>query len=123
FFFFQAEDGIRDFHVTGVQTCALPIYLEIRLPEMLYERVVEVDERVLADGTVEIQLDEEAARRDLQAAYDAGIRSTAIVFMHAYRYHDHEQRVAEIARETVSPQCSSRVVVCATLPPHGSAVP
>src|SRR5690606_40399905 len=26
FFFFQAEDGIRDFHVTGVQTCALPIY-------------------------------------------------------------------------------------------------
>src|SRR5436309_12429132 len=27
FFFFQAEDGIRDFHVTGVQTCALPIYL------------------------------------------------------------------------------------------------
>src|SRR5690606_40040443 len=27
FFFFQAEDGIRDFHVTGVQTCALPIWL------------------------------------------------------------------------------------------------
>src|SRR5690606_39573820 len=27
FFFFQAEDGIRDFHVTGVQTCALPIFL------------------------------------------------------------------------------------------------
>src|SRR5690606_40108499 len=26
FFFFQAEDGIRDFHVTGVQTCALPIF-------------------------------------------------------------------------------------------------
>src|SRR5690606_40198534 len=30
FFFFQAEDGIRDFHVTGVQTCALPISIEIR---------------------------------------------------------------------------------------------
>src|SRR5690606_39711690 len=28
-FFFQAEDGIRDFHVTGVQTCALPIYRRI----------------------------------------------------------------------------------------------
>src|SRR5690606_40644177 len=28
FFFFQAEDGIRDFHVTGVQTCALPIFAE-----------------------------------------------------------------------------------------------
>src|SRR5690606_40428408 len=29
FFFFQAEDGIRDFHVTGVQTCALPICLSV----------------------------------------------------------------------------------------------
>src|SRR5690606_40496088 len=28
FFFFQAEDGIRDFHVTGVQTCALPIWVK-----------------------------------------------------------------------------------------------
>src|SRR5690606_39813813 len=28
-FFFQAEDGIRDFHVTGVQTCALPIFLDL----------------------------------------------------------------------------------------------
>src|SRR5690606_40139607 len=32
FFFFQAEDGIRDFHVTGIQTCALPIYMAVRLP-------------------------------------------------------------------------------------------
>src|SRR5436309_6782285 len=30
FFFFQAEDGIRDFHVTGVQTCALPICLRVK---------------------------------------------------------------------------------------------
>src|SRR5690625_7401187 len=29
YFFFQAEDGIRDGHVTGVQTCALPIYVEL----------------------------------------------------------------------------------------------
>src|SRR5690606_40832897 len=43
FFFFQAEDGIRDFHVTGVQTCALPIYYyflaspqAIILSKMLY---------------------------------------------------------------------------------------
>src|SRR5690606_41884206 len=32
-FFFQAEDGIRDFHVTGVQTCALPIYQKLDRPE------------------------------------------------------------------------------------------
>src|SRR5690606_39974844 len=31
-FFFQAEDGIRDFHVTGVQTCALPISLGVLVP-------------------------------------------------------------------------------------------
>src|SRR5690606_39377510 len=36
FFFFQAEDGIRDFHVTGVQTCALPIYALARLSERFY---------------------------------------------------------------------------------------
>src|SRR5690606_40484184 len=34
FFFFQAEDGIRDFHVTGVQTCALPIWSTDREPEI-----------------------------------------------------------------------------------------
>src|SRR5207253_6024939 len=32
FFFFQAEDGIRDGHVTGVQTCALPIYEALTMP-------------------------------------------------------------------------------------------
>src|SRR5690606_6176572 len=37
FFFFQAEDGIRDFHVTGVQTCALPI---LRRPTLAHSRVV-----------------------------------------------------------------------------------
>src|SRR2546430_4839498 len=35
FFFFQAEDGIRDLTVTGVQTCALPIFLPTRIPNLL----------------------------------------------------------------------------------------
>src|SRR5690606_40611587 len=34
-FFFQAEDGIRDFHVTGVQTCALPIYIGLQSQQPL----------------------------------------------------------------------------------------
>ncbi|MEQ8667445.1 MAG: hydantoinase B/oxoprolinase family protein [Rhodospirillales bacterium] len=71
----------------------------IRLPEMLYNRVVEIDERLAADGTVLTPLDTDAARVALQDAFDDGIRSVAIVFMHGYRYHDHEIRVAEIARE------------------------
>src|SRR5690606_40999761 len=37
-FFFQAEDGIRDFHVTGVQTCALPICGKDRPPSSRFHR-------------------------------------------------------------------------------------
>ena len=46
FFFFQAEDGIRDFHVTGVQTCALPIFTldeTYELIDMYYEEGGEVE--------------------------------------------------------------------------------
>src|SRR5690606_40969116 len=47
-FFFQAEDGIRDFHVTGVQTCALPISLELHIKkiETEIEKNVELDEQL-----------------------------------------------------------------------------
>ncbi len=78
----------------------------IVLPEMLYEDVVEVPERMGAHGDVVMPLDEDAARAGLQAAYDDGIRSLAIAFVHGYRYHDHENRVAEIAAEIGFPQIS-----------------
>jgi 5-oxoprolinase (ATP-hydrolysing) len=71
----------------------------IVLPEMLYERVLEVDERVMADGTVLTKLDEESARAGMQLAFDAGIRSIAILLMHGYRFTAHEKRLAMIARE------------------------
>ena len=58
----------------------------IVLPELLYERVVEADERVGAHGDVVTPLDEAALQRDLQAAFDTGIRGCAIVFVHGYRY-------------------------------------
>src|SRR5690606_39747623 len=41
FFFFQAEDGIRDFHVTGVQTCALPISAVVAYGQILPRAVLE----------------------------------------------------------------------------------
>ncbi len=69
------------------------------LPELLYSRVVEVDERVMADGTVETPLDLAGAERDIRDAYDAGYRSVAILFMHGYRYSDHERQVAALCRE------------------------
>ncbi len=71
----------------------------IVLPEMLYEQVIEVAERLTARGDVLDEPDPEIVARDLQAAYDKGIRSAAIVFMHGYRFPAHEQTVAAIARE------------------------
>ena len=71
----------------------------IELPELLYERVVEVPERLKADGEVLLALDEAATRAGLRAAYDDGIRACAVVLMHGYRYSGHETRVAEIARD------------------------
>ncbi len=71
----------------------------IVLPDPLYAQVLEVDERLGADGRVRRPLDEEGARRGLQSAYAAGLRACAIVFMHAYKTPGHERRVAEIARD------------------------
>jgi 5-oxoprolinase (ATP-hydrolysing) len=71
----------------------------IVLPELLYQRVIEAQERVGADGTVVEPLDEDHLRERLWAACDAGLRSVAIVFMHGYRYPAHEQAAARLARE------------------------
>jgi 5-oxoprolinase (ATP-hydrolysing) len=71
----------------------------ILLPELLYESVIEIDERVTAEGEVLRSVDLGAARRDLQRAFDAGIRAAAIVFMHGYRHTAHEKAVARLARE------------------------
>src|SRR5438552_647945 len=70
----------------------------IVLPEMLYAKVVEVEERVGARGDVVLPLDVDKARADLRAAFAEGYRSIAIVFMHGYRFTDHESRVAELAK-------------------------
>ncbi|WP_309731055.1 hydantoinase/oxoprolinase N-terminal domain-containing protein, partial [Chamaesiphon sp. OTE_75_metabat_556] len=73
---------------------------EILLPAMLYDRVVEVTERHTAQGEelIPVQIDD-ALTQSLQTAYEDGIRSCAIVFLHGYRYHTHELQVAELARE------------------------
>src|SRR4029077_3712324 len=91
--------GFRDALRIGYQARPKIFAKEIVKPEMLFERVVEVDERVRADGTVESEPDLEAVRADLAAALADGIKAVAIVFMHAYRYPAHEQRVATLARQ------------------------
>jgi 5-oxoprolinase (ATP-hydrolysing) len=71
----------------------------IQLPTMLYDAVVEVDERMGAHGDVVRPPDLEGARRQLQAVFEAGIRACAIVFMHGYRYSQHERQIAQLAHE------------------------
>ncbi|TJV17570.1 hydantoinase B/oxoprolinase family protein [Mesorhizobium sp.] len=72
---------------------------EIILPEQLYERVIEVNERVLADGSVERLLDIAACRPAIKQAKADGIDAVAIVFMHAWKYPDHEKAVAKVCRK------------------------
>ncbi len=79
----------------------------IVLPELLYERVIEAQERVGAHGDVIEPLDEQHLKERLWAAYDAGLRSAAIVFMHGYRYTAHEEAAARIAREVGFTQVSA----------------
>jgi 5-oxoprolinase (ATP-hydrolysing) len=99
-------EGFRDALKIGYQGRADIFAKNITKPEQLYERVLEVDERVLADGTVEAEPDLDLVRRNLAAAYADGIRACAIVFMHSYRYPAHEQAVAAIAREVGFSQVS-----------------
>ncbi len=78
----------------------------IVLPSQLYDHVIEIDERIRVDGSIETALDEEAARAGFEAAYEEGYRAIAILLMHGWQYQDHEARLAEIACETGFTQIS-----------------
>ena len=92
-------EGFADALRIGYQNRPKLFERHIKLPEQLYERVVEVKERLDAQGQVLTPLDLKAARAGLEAAYGDGIRSTAILLMHAYRYPEHEKKLAALARE------------------------
>ena len=78
----------------------------IVLPDMLYETVIEADERVSAHGEIIAPLDDKKLRQDLEALYARGFRSVAVVLMHAYRYPQHERVAADLARLTGFSQVS-----------------
>ncbi|WP_375589210.1 hydantoinase B/oxoprolinase family protein [Hoeflea alexandrii] len=98
--------GMRDLLRIGYQNRPRLFDLKIVLPELLYSDVIEVDERLAADGEVIQPLDDDEVREALIQAYADGYRSVAVALMHAYRFHDHENRIAEIAREIGFPQIS-----------------
>jgi 5-oxoprolinase (ATP-hydrolysing) len=110
--------GFGDLLRIGNQDRPAIFDLKIHKPEMLYERVVEADERlrilrpieVAADGPVVVgitgdrmeirtPLDIEGLRPQLQELLDDGIRSLAVALMHAYAWPDHESAVGRLAEE------------------------
>src|SRR5262245_19354952 len=98
--------GFRDALRIGYQARPKIFARQIIKPDMLYERVVEVAERVRADVIVEQAPDLAAVRDALVRARQDGIAAVAVVFMHAYRHPEHERAVAALARELGFPQVS-----------------
>ncbi len=91
--------GFADMLRIGNQARPRLFDLDVRLPELLHERVAEIGGRVAVDGTDIEALDEDAARAALRTAFAEGIRAVAIVLMHAWAHPEHEQRLGAIARE------------------------
>ncbi|MDO0931469.1 hydantoinase B/oxoprolinase family protein [Streptomyces sp. DG2A-72] len=89
--------GFRDALRIAYQNRPRIFARRIELPELLYERVIEVDERIAADGTVLRAPDLDALAGLLQEAYDDGIRAMAVVCMHSHLHPAHEQAVGELA--------------------------
>ncbi|WP_414513391.1 hydantoinase/oxoprolinase family protein [Nostoc sp. PCC 9305] len=91
--------GFKDALRIGYQNRPNIFARHIILPTMLYEQVIEIDERYDANGNKLIPINIEQVKSDLQAVYHTGIRSCAIVFMHSDRYPEHEQEIAQLAQE------------------------
>ncbi|MFS8036871.1 hydantoinase B/oxoprolinase family protein [Xanthobacter sp. AM11] len=98
--------GFRDALRIGYQARPKIFAKKIVLPDMLFEQVLEVDERVRADGTVEAAPNLAAVRAELEAARAEGIVAVAIAFMHGYRHPAHERQVAALARQVGFAQVS-----------------
>jgi 5-oxoprolinase (ATP-hydrolysing) len=105
--------GFRDAIRIAYQNRPDIFALNVTLPRMLYEEVVEADERIDAAGNVLIDLDEEKLRETLSDLRErTGIESCAIVFMHGYKYPKHEQRAAALAREAgFTEVCASHATI------------
>ncbi|WP_327120738.1 hydantoinase B/oxoprolinase family protein [Streptomyces sp. NBC_01341] len=114
-------EGFRDALKIAYQNRPRLFDRRILLPEAVYDRVVEVPERVDARGAVVRPLDRPAVAERLRAAADEGIRSAAVVLMHGYRHPEHERAVAEEARTAGFTQisCSHEVSPLIKLVPRG----
>jgi 5-oxoprolinase (ATP-hydrolysing) len=98
--------GFRDALRIGYQNRPRLFDRHIVLPELLYERVLEVEERLSAQGEVLTAIKPEESRAELVRAFADGIRAIAIIFMHGYRFPQHERAFAQLAREVGFSQIS-----------------
>ena len=98
--------GFKDALRIGYQNRPDIFAREIILPELLYEKVLEIEERMDAQGNELIALNLEKIETDLTEIYQSGIRSCAIIFMHSYHYPHHEKQVAKIAEKVGFTQIS-----------------
>ncbi|MET8448169.1 hydantoinase B/oxoprolinase family protein [Streptomyces sp. NPDC005209] len=113
--------GFRDALRIAYQNRPRIFARRIELPELLYERVVEADERIAADGTVLRAPDLDALEGPLREAYDDGIRAVAVVCMHSHLHPAHERAIGELAARVGFPQISlsSEVSPLMKLVPRG----
>ncbi|MCX4785362.1 MULTISPECIES: hydantoinase B/oxoprolinase family protein [unclassified Streptomyces] len=114
-------EGFRDALRIAYQNRPRLFDRRILLPEAVYDRVIEVPERVDAHGRVVTPLDREAVAERLRAARADGLRSAAVVLMHGYRHFAHERAVAAEARAAGFTQisCSHEVSPLIKLVPRG----
>ncbi|MEV5599055.1 hydantoinase B/oxoprolinase family protein [Streptomyces sp. NPDC052496] len=114
-------EGFRDALRIAYQNRPRIFDRRIVLPEALYERVIEVPERVDARGGVVRPLETDPVRAELARAYGDGLRSAAVVLLHGYRHAGHEKAVAALAKEAGFTQvsCSHEVSPLMKLVPRG----
>lgn len=90
--------GLGDVLRIGTQQRPQLFALDIELPPPLYAGVIEADERLCADGSVLVPLDQSALATALEQARAQGFTAVAIVLLHGYRYPEHERAAAQLAR-------------------------
>ncbi|MDH6126359.1 hydantoinase B/oxoprolinase family protein [Kitasatospora sp. GP82] len=113
--------GFRDALRIGYQNRPQIFAREITLPELLYERVIEADGRITADGTELRPPDLDRLAGQLRSAYDDGVRSVAVACLHSHLHPAHERAIGELARRIGFPQVSlsSEVSPLMKLVPRG----
>jgi 5-oxoprolinase (ATP-hydrolysing) len=91
--------GFGDLLYIGDQQRPDLFALQIDKRKPLHAHVVQVNERLQSDGSVLVELDEQAVRRDAAEFVKQGITVAAVALMHSYRNDQHEQRIAQILRD------------------------